>query len=299
MWQRGCNEFYREDDWGNRVPEKDEDKCTFVSGADCPRLMMKCIKDGSCKQFFRLTFDVKPHGITDVKQAVMKINPHTAYRLLGRLGFGVYLDDAEPGKMRYYKIQSVDSWENDLRNMSKPDGCDCMKRMVTTDLQREILNVLNSPRGVAFKEYLKVLVEWVNANPTVLNPNSYEVQQAPANTGVFKIFGYQSNLSTAAANNLYKDYCDVSRVQASIVKNVFGNQQPVIGAQVGGADTSNLDEWWQTISKDIPEQDRAWVDEQLDRVRSADSDFKPQETLAFLDRIKTVIGKKLMLSMVL
>lgn len=302
MWKRGCNEFYRENDWGNRIEEKPDDKCTFVTSTNpkvtCPDAMMQCIEHGSCADFLSMAFNATSTGSIDVKKAVMAINPHTAIRLLGRLGFGSYLADPQPGKMRHYMVQSIESWEDELRNMTKPDACDCMRRMVRSDVRKELLKVLDSTRGPAFREYLKVLIEWVNANPTVLNPNSYEVTQSPANIGQFVVHTFQDG-SKAINVNLYRDYCDINRVQSAIMNNILTNIKSTTGVQVGGADTSNLDSWWKRISQNISDaDDKMWVEEQLEKVRSSDSDFKPQETLAFLDRIKTILGKKLMSEMI-
>lgn len=286
MWKRGCNDFYREDDWGNKIKDNPNDKCTYINGYDCPTEFDKCVQKGDCSTFLQFSFN-PPSGITTILDATKKINPMDAYRLLGRFGFGSYLADPEPGKMRYYKIQSVDSWLQDLNAICQPDCCHTLQRMVKSSVRQELNKILRGPNAANFKQYLEVLVSWVNANPTVLNPDEYDLPMgAGVNpTGAFSIYKYVPPAPTNV--NIYQQYCDIDRLKASITGNMIYGMR-------GGGPVDNLTALWNHVKMYMDPVDEDHLQEQLDRVQQASDDMSQQEIINFLDNVQVALGKKMM-----
>ena len=279
MWTRSCDAFVRIDDRGDVIPEKDTDKCTFISNKDCPQIMKQCIDSEDCDGFLDLDFSISP-GMTGLQDLVKKINPWTAYTILLRMGFGSYLADPEPGKMRYYKVQSVDSWSKELlRGCFDPD-CNSLERVVGK-LFPKLKAVVSDPSRSSFLVYLETLVAWVNANPTVLNPDEYEEKQKVHPKGLYGIYSYKSPYKSVMIQKNYSELCDMERMQATLMTNIMR-------AQTGGGDVSIYEDWYSHLVKKADEHGVSHNDSdimnQLERMKITDQ--FDQESIVLLDMFK-------------
>lgn len=94
-------------------------------------------------------------------------NPRMAANLLSLFGFGRLLINEGSGILTgfsIYKVQSVDSWLSDLQN-SNSAGRSLYQQL--QPLSDKILKMTHQEHSI---HYLKILVDCVNANPQILNP---------------------------------------------------------------------------------------------------------------------------------
>ena len=154
--------------------------CNFVDDdkQDCMRDVIKCIESKECDDMIDLDYKSNMDP-TFLKEAVVKINPIIAYEILKRFAFGSIEEigkDAKLQGIKYYKVQSVNSWIKDFK--SEDEGRECGN--MHGDMCGSIYKVLGKPtfdkikklmedNKPLFFEFLSYLVEWVNANPQVLN----------------------------------------------------------------------------------------------------------------------------------
>ncbi|MEM3063124.1 MAG: hypothetical protein QW303_06255, partial [Nitrososphaerota archaeon] len=243
-WIREGDTFVRLDKQGNRLEEIPEDNCAFIKNSvqECIQFLNSCalVPDGSknipddCKNFVDFEFEINP-PIQTLIDKIIKINPKVAFGILKKFGFGSYLSEVKYGptqKLRLFKVQSVGSW---LREMEK--GCSssekCSHRFIPLrkylgdEFADLILKMARDPSKRAFFDYFDILVEWVNANPQVLNKEITKIQypgpevRYPHTNERFNIYQY-FNPYKPAELRLRGIVCGLDRLRTSILNGMSG-----------------------------------------------------------------------------
>ncbi|MEM0354135.1 MAG: hypothetical protein QXW79_01000 [Thermoplasmata archaeon] len=241
-WIREGDTFVRVDKQGNRIEEILEDNCAFIKNSvqECIQFLTSCAlaRDGSknipneCKDFVNFDFEINP-PIQTLINKIVKINPKVAFGILKKFGFGSYLSEVKYGptrKLRLFKVQSVGSW---LREMEKECSPSCSQRSISLrkylgdDFADLILNMARDPSKRAFFDYLDILVEWVNANPQVLNKEITKDQYPgletsyPRTSERFNIYQYFNPYKPAEVR-LRGIVCGLERLRTSILNGTSG-----------------------------------------------------------------------------
>ena len=214
-----------------------EDVCVnfFTSCMDAERGKLSDI----CSKLLDLNFNVKL-GAKTVSEKIAKMNPAAAFQILGQFGFGSYLDsDNDPiYGIRRYKVQSVGSWVQELYSGTTTVGCKrihnpnseqpCpLQEWLGPDNVKRLIDLFESDKGQGFYSYLEVLVNWVNANPQVLNPAevknpSYALGRYPEPNKSFDLYKYQNPYKPAHLR--LRDFsCGLERLKGSIMNELVGS----------------------------------------------------------------------------
>ena len=171
-WTLEDGTFLRRDSNGQVVDTHVQDTCAFTNLAsqECIQFLDRCPFSADpwpthCKKLFdlpALDFNVPPGQIA---KKVIKMNPRIALDILAKFNF----EDEEAildkkTRLHGYRVQSVGSWLESLDNSEflAHFGQDAS----------DLVNLLkdgSNTKAHNFLNYLNVLVDWVNANPQVLN----------------------------------------------------------------------------------------------------------------------------------
>jgi len=103
---------------------------------------------------------------TDIVNDILTMDPKTAMEILNKFGFGYgFVKIPNDRGINYYRVQPVSEWMRDLRN-------DNLAKEIFGEHYLDVQKAIEeSPNE--FKKFLSILVEWVNANTSVLN-STYE-----------------------------------------------------------------------------------------------------------------------------
>ena len=139
-----------------------EDNCysTHYKGKDCDSYLQQCIfadnqeEDlDTCIQFLK-----KENFGQTLTDEINKLHPITVFKTLKKLGFkAVKVQDSYTNGQTILKVQSYQSW---LANLMKNQSGGGLKSSQINQLKNDVL-----------KTYLTYLVEFMNANPQILNEN--------------------------------------------------------------------------------------------------------------------------------
>jgi len=192
-----------------------------------------------CGQFTDFNYDINDDPDIQ-KREVMKINPAAAFGILKKFRFGSRLSKEEtypfPG-FRRYKVQTVASWIEEL--LSETDRCRTEQPIVKPrcgtlkeqlgDSAQKIIAMARDPTKAKHKffDYLDILVQWVNANPQVLNPEEVKNPEMgsknwPKINNSFRTYDYV-NPYRPAQIRLTNMSCGLERLKSSIVNELSGS----------------------------------------------------------------------------
>lgn len=253
MWERRGNEFVRLDDKGNEVPGSNtaDNNCAFINEAtrDCVEFFTSCLSSDdknlsqACARLMDFTFQVNP-GMEDLKNSIMNLNPFVAYGILKRFKFGSYLHEEEREPLRgfrRYKVQSVGSWLAEISagtdrcrgnvNVAPVDDCNDTRPLAQQlgEFAKKILEYAANSNKHAFFDYLDALVQWVNANPQVLNPEEIKNPSIRGNypkiNDSFRTYDYRNPYRPAEVR-LRSVTCGLERLKSSIMNELSGANAP-------------------------------------------------------------------------
>lgn len=244
-WKREGNDFIRTDENGKVIENKPENNCAFINETteECLDFFAQCLVandndfETACKEILNFNFNVNV-PMTQLKEEIIKVDPIVAFGLLKQFKFGSYLTESDyPIKgFRSYKVQSVGSWVQELLTGSN-DRCKVPTAPVAGicnpaslndqlgSLAPIIISMARDPSKYPFFNYLDIFVQWVNANPQVLNP---EEVLHPMNTSIYPPI--DKSFNTYDYSNPYKtpksrliNICDgLERLKVSITSNLAG-----------------------------------------------------------------------------
>jgi len=221
------------------------DNCAFLNmnQAECLDFLTSClpsksnILDPACEEIIDRNFDIAP-GMASLQEKILNINPAVAFKILDQFRFGSYLADEPRPPFRHfkrYKVQSVGSWLREMQttdprncNSMAPVHSSCSSRPLCEQLGvpvcQKILDMARSGRSKFF-EYLDILVNWVNANPQVLNveetKNNNVRGRYPEINRSFITYNYRNPYKRT--NVKLRDTCfGLERLKSSIMNNMTG-----------------------------------------------------------------------------
>nr|AEX62853.1 hypothetical protein mv_L648 [Moumouvirus Monve] len=243
-WERVDDDFILRGPDGNPVAQQPADNCTFISNTeDCLDVLRQCIAPGTninegCARLTDFNFTGLDVPASRLKQEVMKINPLVAFNILRQFGFASYLTEEKYDPFngfRRYKVQTVGSWLKELvegsdrcnnPNISQ-DPCkpQTLRQYLGDAIADKILAMARDPTKFPFFNYLDILVDWVNANPQVLNPEESKFLKTgskyPPINDSFKTYDYL-NPYKPAEYRLRNMTCGLERLKTNIFNDLSG-----------------------------------------------------------------------------
>jgi hypothetical protein len=229
-WTRVGDNFVRKDKDGNKIEEEEIDSCAFLTQdlGKCHNFITNCAlseeKDfpAACSQILDSDFYVANLTPDVIKEKVVTIHPKVAFGLLQRFQFGSYLaEDNEPIRgIKRYKVQSVPSWVKELDSIAKANPT------VFGPNTQDVIKKITGKDGVNLLLYFKILVDWVNANPQVLNPEETKNPQCkkwiqPDADKSFNMYQH-ANPYKAAVLRLRAMGCGLDRLKGSLINDMTG-----------------------------------------------------------------------------
>ncbi len=251
-WVREGDNFVRRDKNGNAIDDVPVNSCAFIdiNARECLDFLDQCAFStdpnfpAACAQLLDAPFQTNP-GINNLREQIVKINPKVAFAILRQFKFASYLaeETTDPFKgFRRYKVQSVGSWLEEL--YSNSDRCakpvapvqgQCDPRTLRDQLGANIADIIiqmsKEPSKYPFFTYLDMLVEWVNANPQVLNPEEIKNPSVKSNypdiNNSFRTYDYLNPYKPADVR-LRNVSCGLERLKSSIVNELAGYNAPAL-----------------------------------------------------------------------
>ena len=246
-WQREDRQFVRYKDDGTVDESLPADNCAFIDfDADkCVEYIQGCAlsKDSfpvACENLAKEKFDTNI-APTLMKEKIFKINPLVALAFLNKFNFQRYLGEEDmPIKgLRVWRVESVGQWLQNMEVMK--DKCD-----KSTDDGKRLAKFfcdLNDNKYNMFLNWLDILVDWVNANPQVLNE---ELNKAPDEISPdvpdidkrFRIYGYTNPYKPSVRTQLVGLCDDLERMKGSITNEMAGLSAPTMLANLATTPTN-------------------------------------------------------------
>ncbi|AGF85380.1 hypothetical protein QJ854_gp402 [Moumouvirus goulette] len=243
-WERVDDDFILKGPDGNPIAQQPADNCTFIANTeDCLDVLRQCLAPGAninegCARLTDFNFTGLDVPASRLKQEVMKINPLVAFNILRQFGFASYLTEEKYDPFngfRRYKVQTVGTWLKELvegsdrcnnRNISQ-DPCQpqTLRQYLGDTIADKILAMARDPTKFPFFNYLDILVDWVNANSQVLNPEESKFLKTgskyPPINDSFKTYDYL-NPYKPAEYRLRNMTCGLERLKTGIFNDLSG-----------------------------------------------------------------------------
>ncbi|AYV85377.1 MAG: hypothetical protein Satyrvirus13_10 [Satyrvirus sp.] len=250
-WVRDGPTFYRKDAEGKTIETLIPDECALVKLENeiegCVDFLTECALSDkksfpeACKLLFDENRFITNPPLDVLKGKVVKMNPHFAFKVLRQFKFGDKLveEDTDPFKgFRRFKVESVGEWlaelfsgEDRCNQVSAPalDPCnpEPLEKQLGKDVADKIRAMAQDPKYAPFFNYLDILVEWVNANPQVLNREEnkdamFPGRKYPESSDSFKIYDHLNPYKPAHLR-LRAVSCGLERLRGSILNELAGS----------------------------------------------------------------------------
>jgi hypothetical protein len=266
-WVREGDTFVRRDAQGRDIPWDPLDGCAFIkmTGDDCEKFLNECAFSNDdnfpdkCKDLLDADFDIPTDpGMASLKEKIIKVNPKIAFAILRKFGFGSYLDSSDgpvPG-MRRFRVQSVSSWIGEIQrqcqmplgpNPTGPASKYCTNREISLraylgdDVIAQILDIAYGRKKSNLLVYLQILVDWVNANPQVLNKEELKAPEITPNypepTKEYNIYDYLQP-EKPPIFRLRNMFCGLERLKMNLSNEIIGQPVKGIVATIASTPTS-------------------------------------------------------------
>ncbi len=251
-WVRDGDDFIQLDNEGKEIKSIPTDNCQFFNESveECFSFFQGCLGSTAegfpeaCEKILDFKFDqlgafkINP-AINILRDKVQKINPGAAFGILQRFGFGYYLDEEKKmpiPNFRRYKVQSVGSWLQELiagvkkcRDIPAVDPCKpkTVAEILGENVAKKIVLMSADSSKHSFFDYLNILVQWVNANPQVLNPEELKNPKLgnnyPKPNNEYNLYDYR-NPYRPAEYRVRSLNCGLERLKDSIFNEISGSQ---------------------------------------------------------------------------
>lgn len=225
----GTNNFVRFDETtGEIVTTVEEPKCyaTKAQAYECTSFLQNCAlnKDPTFNEECDIIVKKFQFGdlrSQDVADEVLKMNPKVAYMILKKFHFGeIIQDDTLPsGKtIKRYKMQKVTDWVKTVSTYKN----------YFRDNEALIKDII---ANVNLLKYLSILVEWVNANPQVMNMEEdmdgnfkigLKIKKAEDSYNTYTYYNY--NKEQTGIDALRSGLCGLQRMKNGIINQTLGVQ---------------------------------------------------------------------------
>lgn len=204
-----------------------DNKCYTTSAyADkdkCREFMFECLLNCNDNKI-RKCIDAmnKADFFVAAKTEINKMTPMVALNLLKRFGFREHLAYDMEANQKLNKIESVQHWLNNYMKRKFPDATD--------------QNAIMSNDRILY--YLKLVVEFVNANPSILNSNySGSTEESVGN--VEKYVGeYAKSLGIPVRRDITKDrgLYDLGMLESTLKTGLYGStlSKPMLSVGLSG-----------------------------------------------------------------
>jgi hypothetical protein len=251
-FDRDTRTYYFEEDYeksdgtkGKRPVKQNGNEICNISNADnnkCYLWFVDCVKNSKCTKFLSQTFG--PINNDTINNVIAKVNPVHAYKLLKELSFSRYKEnDISVNKdYVYWKVEDVNTWISKLidtknkcirKNNNKISLRDCIRNNLGEDALKKIDKRIRGDTDDSnnFFRFLQILVDWVNVNRQLINPDETGDRSAgiPIKNRIleiqknnyFKISPPQkTSVSLACKLGRYKSGLVNNVVRANAMKNI-------------------------------------------------------------------------------
>lgn len=211
---------------GKAVDEQLTSMCVYInkSASECSNFFATCALSNdeefptACDEIINnrdFLVNIAPNKIAE---EIVKMNPIFAFSILKRFNFGFSKETGSDPFVGFnrYRVESVGNWIKDMQNdeINKVFGKNAKDIIARICKNNNLLN------------YLSILVDWVNANPQVLNPEegtipSFSVSY-PNTDKSFNLYGYVNPYKTINRRLLDLTSC-FARLKSSIGNRMLGH----------------------------------------------------------------------------
>lgn len=241
-WEREDDHFVLKNDKGEIV-DQEINNCALINEntRDCMGFFTSCFSatdanfDTACSRILDFNFNISASPEV-LKKEVMKIDPSVAFAILKQFKFGSRLEEEKyrPFKgFKRYKVQSVSNWLEELFSdkdrcnvppVVSPNPCGTLRQQLGA--LADVIMTMARSNNKAFLDYLDILVQWVNANPQVLNPEEAKYMTVterrwPDIDKSFRLYDHV-NPYVPAEIRLRGIVCGLERLKGSIVNEIAG-----------------------------------------------------------------------------
>jgi len=133
----------------------------FSDNNKCTEYLSNCLFSNESNDITKCkNFMLEPTYWDSIKFEIKNLNPELGKLTLEKFGFKVVNEFDEDAKQRLHKFQSYSNWIKDLNKLSTEPN----SQLTSNEFQK-----IND--NLQLKGYLDLLVNKINSNPSILNPN--------------------------------------------------------------------------------------------------------------------------------
>lgn len=257
-WIRSENQFINRefDNKGEYVDKNNINDCEFFPGDHntCMNFFEKCLVnndnvwDDQCSFLFKDGLKGFETNQTpkDIVERVVNLNPAMALKMLKKFQFASFTSEQiKYPHLNRTKVQSVKQWisdmtgddfklfgnsQNDIKNLVTGAG---LTKLSGSDRT----SAVSQRRG--FLQYLAILVDWVNANPQVLNPEEGDLHTViqrdyPEENKSYRMYRYISPQVRSDRLNLYNLSRDLMQLKYSVLNGTAGFNDVKLSSDIVG-----------------------------------------------------------------
>ena len=236
IWEYKGSDYNPKKDAGFAAIDGIKNTCGFVqnNSADCMAALERCLLStqldvGNCENLLDLSY--KNITNTEAIELVSKMDPRLSFEILRAFHFGWYVEKSVAGRLKglsVYKVEPLRDWIKEFITEQKnkkcfgkagtvfSQNCNSISHHLGPAITKKIKDMINDPDVTkhGFLKFLGYLVDWVNANPTVLNSEidfgAKPLQNILGSVATINI-GY--NVTGNTAENVSKMECAINNLQ--------------------------------------------------------------------------------------
>lgn len=232
-----AEQWTRQGDLFSRHDKITVDNCQLIqkSTDECLNLLTGCINapndkfPETCQGFLSTSFNFSSNtSMTELAEKVSKMDPSIAYKILEKFGFGYYRDETT----KLLRVEGVGTWLEELLkrpNKCTLETCSSLRNYLGPKITETMIEMVYDKSKWQLFDYLGILVDWVNANPRVLQveivqPEPEKSQPIDPDFIIYDHIGPSRKI----ANRLKHVSCGLERLKSSIYNDLAGARKPII-----------------------------------------------------------------------